>query len=379
MPSATTAVFPNGMNAASKISPRQLPLVIVGLRFGRYLIDRIRRGDEGAEVRIAAVCDRDGALARRTGAELGVPAFDSLEQVLADADLPAVGLFTPPGGRADLVRRCLISGKDVMTTKPFELDPRAAREVLEESVRLRRVVHVNSPSPAPADVVQIESWIRDYDLGRPVAARAEMLTSTQETADGTWYDDPRRCPLAPVFRLGIYAINDLVRLFGPASQVFAQGERVRTGRPTPDQGQLSVRFRQGGLASVFATFCCDNGDRYLNSLLLHCERGTIYRNLDPDMPWRPASGSTARLSLVMGDEASRRLVATKEVAPRSGEYPWNEFASAVRDRQPLEAAGISTIVEGVRVVAAMAESDRTGAPVDLDEKVPRAEDVLRPR
>ena len=345
--------------------PPQLPLLIVGLRFGRYLIDRIRRGEEGAEVQVGAVCDRDAALAQRTGMELAVPAFGRLEEALADPRFPAVALFTPPSGRADLIRQCLRAGKDVITTKPFELDAEAAADVLEEARRLGRVVYVNSPSPQPPDVVRIETWMREHDLGRPVAARAEMLTSVREDADGSWYDDPKRCPLAPVFRLGIYAINDLVRLFGPASQVFAQGERLRTGRPTPDQGQLAIRFRSGGLASVFATFCCDNGDRYLNGLLLHCERGTIYRNLDPAMPWRPPSGSSARLSLVMGDGAQRRLVATEEIAPRSGEYPWREFVEAVAKRSTLDASGIATIVEGIRVVAAMAESDRTGAAVDL--------------
>ncbi len=347
------------------IQPEKLPLLVVGLRFGRYLIDRVLRGDEGAEVCIAAVCDRDGALARRTGDELTIPAFERLEEALADPRFPAVALFTPPSGRAELIRLCLRAGKDVITTKPFELDPRAAAAVLEEAQRLGRVVHVNSPSPQPPDVVRMEKWIRDYDLGRPVAARSEMLTSVREDADGSWYDDPLRCPLAPVFRLGIYSINDLVRLFGSASQVFAQGERLRTGRPTADQGQLSIRFRSGGLASVFATFCCDDGDRYLNSLLLHCERGTIYRNLDPAMPWRPPSGSAARLSLVMGDGAQRRLVATEEVAPRSGEYPWREFVDAIAARRPLDTAGIANIVEGIRIVAAMAESDRTGAAVNL--------------
>src|SRR5690606_32877601 len=127
-----------------------------------------------------------------------------LEDVLADPAIAASGLCTPPQGRAELVRRCLEAGKDVMTTKPFDLDLDAAAAVLTEARERGRVVHLNSPSPEPPDLVQIEAWIREYDLGRPVAARAEMLTSVREEADGTWYDDPQRCPLAPMFRLGIY-------------------------------------------------------------------------------------------------------------------------------------------------------------------------------
>ncbi|HEU5080839.1 MAG TPA: Gfo/Idh/MocA family oxidoreductase [Opitutaceae bacterium] len=343
----------------------KLPVVFVGLRFGRVLLDRVMRGEEGGAVRVVGVCDLDLALARRVGSELSLKVYESLDAVLADPAIPAVVLLTPPGGRAELVRRCISAGKDVMTTKPFERDSAAAAAVLSEARRAGRVVHVNSPNPASPDLAVIGNWIREHDLGRPVAARVEMLASVREEADGTWYDDPRRCPLAPMFRIGIYAINDVVRLFGPARQVFAQGERLRTGRPTPDQAQLAISFHGGGMASVLASFCCDDGSSYLNSLLLHCERGTIHRNLDPAMPWLAPDDYTARLSLVKADGASRRVIEVREAIGRSGAYLWDEFAAAVRQRRPLGEADCAVIVNGLRVVEAMAESERTGAAVKL--------------
>ncbi len=342
-----------------------LPIGIVGLRFGKLVLERIAAGEGRHHVRVAAVCDLDPALAGRIGADWGVPAFSSLDALLADPAIPTIGLFTPPAGRAALIRRCLAAGKDVMTTKPFELDARAAADVLKEARQQGRVVHLNSPSPGPADVAQIQAWMREHDLGRPVAARAEMLTSVREQADGSWYDDPARCPLAPVFRIGIYLINDLVTLFGSASQVFAQGERVRTGRPTPDQAQLSLRFRDGGLGSIYATYCCDDGGRYLNSLLLHCERGTIHRNLAPDLAWQSGPFFSAQLDLVMGSSRERRHVASRRIDLVSGEYEWATFADAVRARRPLDAATCGIVVEGIRVVEAMGRSERTGAPVEL--------------
>jgi predicted dehydrogenase len=344
-----------------------IPLAIAGLRFGRHVIQRIATGEGRHHVRVAAVCDLDGSLAARTGAELGVPAFASLDDLLADPAIPGIGLFTPPAGRSALVRRCLAAGKHVMTTKPFDLDSHAAAEVLAEARRLGRVVHLNSPSPSPADLAQIQEWIHEHDLGQPVAARAEMLTSAREEADGSWYDDPLRCPLAPVFRLGIYLINDLLTLFGPAAQVFAQGERLRTGRPTPDQGQISLRFRNGGLGSIYATYCCDDGDRYLSGLLLHCERGTIYRNLAPDLTWQSGPFFRARLDLVMGNQHGRRHVATRHIDRVSGEYEWAAFATACREGRPLDEATCNIVVEGIRVVEAMGRSEQSAAPVDLPE------------
>ena len=90
-----------------------------------------------------------------------------------------------------MIRRIVSAGKDVITTKPFELDPRAARGALEEAAALGRVVHLNSPRPRlAADLRQILRWQQQYELGRPVAARAETWCSYREQADGSWYDDP---------------------------------------------------------------------------------------------------------------------------------------------------------------------------------------------
>src|SRR5690606_1581322 len=95
-----------------------------------------------------------------------------------------------------------------MTTKPFEVDPDAAADVLAEAQRLGRFVHLNSPTPVmPVDLQQVLDWRDRFDLGRPVGCRLETYASYHEQADGSWLDDPERCPAAPIFRLGIYLIN----------------------------------------------------------------------------------------------------------------------------------------------------------------------------
>jgi len=47
---------------------------------------------------------------------------------------------------------------------------------------------------------------------------------------------------------------------------------VRTGRPTPDNALLTMSCASGCLASVYASFCVDDGDRYSNGLTLNYER-----------------------------------------------------------------------------------------------------------
>src|SRR4051812_18306939 len=94
---------------------------------------------------VAGVCAAHYDKAQRIGAEVGAKAYPDLDAILADPDVPAVGLFVPPDVRAPLVIQALRAGKEVITTKPLDLDPDKGLEVLHEARRLGRVLHLNSP------------------------------------------------------------------------------------------------------------------------------------------------------------------------------------------------------------------------------------------
>lgn len=335
-----------------------LNIGFVGLGFGGYIAETLISGPDRRFFSVAAVCDTDGAKVAEYSARHGVKACHSLDELLADRTIPVIGLFTGPVGRAELLRRIIRAGKDVMTTKPFELDPAAARSVLEEARACGRVIFLNSPPPEPpAYITQIQTWQREHNLGRPVGCRGEMLISYREKADGRWLDDPAQCPAAPLFRLGIYTLNDLVRLFGPVSAVQVLGSRLFTGRPTADNAQLNLRFVSGALGSVFASFCVDNGQHYANSLTLHYERGTVHRNVFPVDYGRAEASS--RLQLVAAPQKGRLVRDEWQSTDVSGAYPWQALHEAVTQRRSL-AMPIDEIVSAVEIIAAMARAERSG-------------------
>lgn len=334
-----------------------IPIAVVGLNFGRHVCDEIARDPACRQIRLAAVCDLDAAKAEAEGVKRGVPWTGDLDCLLADPSITAIGLFTGPDGRAALIRRCLAAGKHVMTTKPFERDPALAAAVLEEAARAGLTLHANSPSPGSPDLALIREWLAKRDLGRVVAARVEVWADYREQADGSWYDDPGRCPVPPVYRLGIYLINDLVALLGRPSAVHVQSSRLRTGRPTADHAQLAIRFADGGLGTLFASFCVGDGDHYRNGLVLHCERGTIYRNIGPE---RGKGG--CELSLVQQVGGQRTVVERREVPALSGHYEWETFARAVAGGG-MPRLDPATVIGGLQVIAAMSESERTGREV----------------
>jgi hypothetical protein len=88
-------------------------------------------------------------------------------------------------GRAGLIRRAIGAGKHVLTTKPFELDPWAAREVLAEAQRLGRwfsSIHRHRwyPRRSPRSRSGGTPWT---SAGRPVGAAGGVWAAYQETPE----------------------------------------------------------------------------------------------------------------------------------------------------------------------------------------------------
>jgi predicted dehydrogenase len=335
-----------------------LPIGIVGLNFGKHIIDDLQKKGAAEYFRVAAVCDMNEAKAREFGDRLKVKAYTDLDHLLADPEIPVIGLYTGPVKRSELLRKIIHAGKDVMTTKPFELDPVAARAVLNEAAALKRVIHLNSPAPIPAQwIEQVREWQQTYDLGRPVSFHSETTVSYREKPDGSWYDNPELCPMAPIFRLGIYLINDIVRLFGGVEEVQVMGSRVFTERPTVDNAQLCLLFKNQALGSIHSNFCVDDGQYYANSFILHYERGTIHRNISfVDFG---TANTGARMQLVAKTGERKTSIVNGDMPDLGHGYQWDVLHATLTGGRAV-LAPIDDIVHGVEVVAAMkrAQSSR---------------------
>ena len=271
-----------------------------------------------------------------------------------------MGLFTGPVGRAKLISKIIRAGKHVMTTKPFEQDPQAALDVLCEARELKRIVHLNSPSPVFSDdLLRIEQWRETLGLGRPIGCRADVWVRYHEKPTGVWYDDPELCYVAPVLRLGIYLINDLIRLIGPVAEVQVVQSRLFTERPTVDNAQLGMLFENGAIANIFASFCVNDRDHYKNSLTLNFENGTVYRDAGPVS--RQPEGGFGSLSVVSARTDGTRYVEHAQAASASGGYQWDVFHRAILGQEIPNQVTPEQIANGIRVLAAMHAASKSRA------------------
>lgn len=118
------------------------------------------------------------AVASRSRPDIGVPAFESLEEMLADGpELDAVALCTPPQARRETALIALRAGKHVFLEKP----PGST------------VGEVGDLSALAAErgVTLFASWHSRFAAGVP-AAKAWLASRTIRTVDIQWREDVRR-------------------------------------------------------------------------------------------------------------------------------------------------------------------------------------------
>ncbi len=122
---------------------------------------------------------------------------------------------------------------------------------------------------------------------------------------------------------------------------------------------MGIRFKNGGLVTIFSSFCIDDTQSYRNSLTLNFERGTIYRNVGP-FPRLPGTEDDAAMTLITqrnGKPLVRRKIKADGL---SGIYQWKAFHQAILGAKLGRTATPQEIVAGIKVVTAMARSEKSG-------------------
>ena len=339
---------------------KKINTAVVGLRFGvaGIIEGEFVNGGAGEFFEIKAVCDINTERCDEIAKKYNVKAYYDMDSLLKDGEIDVIILATGPVGRAGQISQIIRSGKDVMTTKPFEIDHKKGLEVLKEAKSLGRIVHLNSPAPVHyGSLKQIFDWVERYDLGRPIACRADTWAAYRENPTGNWYDDPEQCPAAPIYRLGIYLINDLYPIFGEADQVTLLQSRVFTGRPTSDNAQLGILFKNGAIANVFASFCVKDGQPYKCSLVLNYENGTISRNV---VPYEKPKTSRDFLELVMAGDNGTNIIHKKETLICNGDYRWDILYKSIKGENCGELTPPEAITHGIQIIEAMIKAQRSG-------------------
>lgn len=244
-------------------SPRKIG--IIGVGFGAQVHVPAFRS-EGWEV--AAICSRTREKAAKAAAEAGIEGVytDPMELIGRD-DVAAVSIITPPGAHHALSVAALRAGKHVLCEKPFALDAKQGREMLDAAEKSRRtamVAHEFRHTPQRAYIKQL---VAEGYIGKFRICTIELFLDryvTREPRPYTWL--ARKADGGGLLgALGSHYIDGLRDWFGEVDSVAGRLATLRpdlvdpaTGKPakaeTDDTFSMTLTFKNGGMAAMIASF-----------------------------------------------------------------------------------------------------------------------------
>ncbi len=333
------------------------PLRVAVVGYGYWGPNLARNISERPELELAALCERDaGRAAAFTARFPGVPWVDDLDRVLADPDIDAVVIATPPRTHHALVGAALRAGKHVMVEKPLATTAADARDLIEIANAGGLVLMPGHTFVYSPPVNKVRDLILSDQLGE-----VYFVTSSRMNL-GKYQPDGVICDLAPHdLSILLYWLDQpIVQVTASARSVFQEH--------IPETAFLTLGFEGGATANVQISWLAPRKVRQM--VVVGSRRMVLYDDTAPEEAIRvydrgmefqpPASFGEFQLSYRSGDIVTPCLEAAEPLG-----VELQDFARAVHTgSRPRSHAEF-----GYEIVAAMEAAEeslrRGGRPVDL--------------
>ena len=276
--------------------------------------------------------------------------------LLADPDVDAVVIATPPSEHGPQARMAARAGKHVFVEKPFALTADVAREVLNAASRAGVTVGAGFNRRFHPSMVELRNRIRDGRLGVIEGFLFEHTApGGASIRPDEWRANAVETPAGAMTGIGIHIVDGLIDLFGPIREVHCIATR-RVAPLVDDTTAVLVRF-VSGLSGVF--FC--SFVTVPNYRLVVYGANAVAEVLKPTQDeFRCAPLPDLKAGHLAGSEVE--VIVTPGFDTLRAELC--EFANAIRERRPFLVRP-EEILHGVEVFEAIARSAKTGQPVVL--------------
>jgi predicted dehydrogenase len=330
---------------------RAVRIGVVGTGSLGYHHVRILRDVPGA--RLVGFHERSTERAATVSAELGVPGFPSLTELLDATD--AVTIVVPTPAHHLVAKAALERGKHVLIEKPIAVTLDEADELLDIARRTGVIVQTG----------HVERFNRAIRAALPYVGSPRFVESNRLAPF-----NPRGSDVAVVLDLMIHDI-DLVRTLvgGHVTSVEAVGVPVLT--PFVDIANARLTFESGAVANITASRVSKDRTRKLRmfqasgylSLDLGTGLGEFYRlRSDLDLP------SLSKAPRAIDDFVERIALEAPEGEPLRLEF--ESFVAAIRGESPVVVTGEDGREALAVALGIVREIERT-LPI-LSERAPAA-------
>ncbi len=346
-----------GILGAGKIADRQMAPAIA-LAPGHELVAVMRR-DLAAAQRFADThvkYERTAGGAHRANTELAQRAYDSADALLADPQINAVYVATPPHLHAQHTILAAQAGKHVLCEKPMALTAAEARQMIEICGANGVALMICYYQRFNARHQRIKELLAEGAIGQVTAARINFSERFPPQPE-FWHHDPTISGGGPLMDLATHCIDLLRYLCGPVESVSALADALVDESPVEDTATLLLRLANGAQAVVTTHWSTANHDpERFNQLEIHGTEGAIVA-----APIQ-AKDSAGALQVMTADGIQDYAV--EPGGPRPHVALLAAFADAVVGDQPIPIPGEEGLA-GLAVVEAAYESAQAGCRITV--------------
>jgi len=222
--------------------------------------DYTRQAQSHPDVTIGAVWDELPERGRAAAEQLGVPFYESLEDLLALPEIDAVIVDAPTSMHRDVMVAAARAGKHIFTEKVLAPTLAEAHQILAAVEQAQVVLTVSLPRLAEGYTQAITSLITDGTCGDLTLVRTRMAHNgalpAERNPDG-WlpahFYDPDQCRGGAMIDLGCHPMY-LARHFLGLPETVNAHYGYMTGRAVEDNAVVTLGYTSGALAVVEAGF-----------------------------------------------------------------------------------------------------------------------------
>ena len=261
------------MTTSGRIITGEVRVALLGCgRISRNHLDAMEKV-EG--LRLVAVADADRARADAAGAAQGVPAFESLEEMLAAVPSDLVAICTPSGLHPQHGIVAARHGRHVLTEKPMAISLEAADQLVQACDAAGVQLFVVKQNRLNPPIQLLKRAVDKGRFGRLYMANVTVRwTRPQEYYDaepwrGTWEFDG-----GAIMNQASHYVDLMQWLVGPVESVMAKTATQARRIEAEDSGVAVMRFRSGALG-VLEVSVLTHPRNLEGSITLLGEKGSV--------------------------------------------------------------------------------------------------------
>lgn len=345
---------------------QDLKIGIVG--YGSAATAHIEAFKEVNGAAIAAICSRRELDAGELGKEHGVPlkTFTDFAKMLADPEIGAIDICTPPSLHADLAVQAANAGKHVIIEKPIAMN-------YEDCLRVQDALELNNVQGAVCfecryskHFTLIRSMIDQDLLGKIHYAEVDYYHGI-----GPWYGQfpwnvKKEHGGSSLLTAGCHALDAMLFFMdSPVVEVTSYQTRSKAKVFEPYEYNTTsttlLRFENGHIGKVASVVDCLQP--YYFHVHLCGSEGSLLDN-------KFYSSKLEGLVKEGWSELNTALIDSGDVADHPYQPQFQEFTNACAEGRPMAKTDFATALETHRVLFAADLSAQEGRAVRLDELTP---------